>query len=151
MQEETTSKTTNNEEITNSPQIENKEDVVSQKKSFWEVIKKILRALNPKNIFLGRIISVDFIIRYWKTILTILFIMLFYISNRYTCQQSVAKITMLHREVEEIGYISLDMYTLLKNQQREDSIIKKIEQFNLDLKFPVQPPYVVKEDNNGKE
>ena len=85
MQEETTGKTTNNEEITNSPQIENKEDVVSQKKSFWEVIKKILRALNPKNIFLGRIISVDFIIRYWKTILTILFIMLFYISNRYTC------------------------------------------------------------------
>ena len=51
MQEETTSKTTNNEETTNSPQIENKEDVVSQKKSFWEVIKKILRALKPLTLF----------------------------------------------------------------------------------------------------
>ena len=37
-------------------------------KSFWNIIK---------TIFMGRILSVDFIIRYWKTILTALFISLF--------------------------------------------------------------------------
>lgn len=109
-------------------------------KSFWNVIK---------TIFMGRILSIDFIIRYWKTILVFLFVALFYISNRYVCQQTAAHIKKVEREIHEIRYKSLDMFTRLKTIQHEDSIIKNIEHFNLNLKLPEQPPYIIK--HNGKE
>lgn len=109
-------------------------------KSFWSVIK---------TIFMGRILSIDFIIRYWKTILVFLFVSLFYISNRYVCQQTAAHIKKVEREIHEIRYKSLDMFTRLKSIQHEDSIIKNIERFDLNLELPEQPPYIIKQ--NGKE
>lgn len=112
-------------------------------KSFWNVIK---------TIFMGRILSVDFIIRYWKTILTALFIGLFYISNRYTCQQSAAHIKKVESEIVEIRYKSLGMFTRLKTLQREDSIAKLIERSGLKLEIPKHPPYTIKAiKENGKE
>lgn len=111
---------------------EKKQNII---RSFWNVIKTIIR---------GRILSIDFIIRYWKTILTLLFVILFYISNRYICQQSAAHIKKVEREIHEIRYKSLDMFSRLKNVQSEDSIIKSIERFNLNLQSPEQPPYRIK-------
>lgn len=102
---------------------------------FWNVVKTIFR---------GRILSIDFIIRYWKTILTLLFVAIFYISNRYTCQQTAAHIKKVEREIHEIRYKSLDMFTRLKTIQSEDSIIKYIDKFELNLQAPEQPPYRIK-------
>ena len=114
-------------------------------KAFFGGIWKVI-----KTIFMGRILSVDFIIRYWKTILTALFVMLFYISNRYVCQQSAAHIKKLEREIVEIRYKSLDMFTRLKTLQREDSIVKYIDRYKLNLEFPTQPPYIIKANADGE-
>lgn len=114
-------------------------------KAFFGGIWKVI-----KTIFMGRILSVDFIIRYWKTILTALFVMLFYISNRYVCQQSAAHIKKLEREIVEIRYKSLDMFTRLKTLQREDSIVKYIDKYKLNLEFPTQPPYIIKATADGE-
>ncbi|MBR5324465.1 MAG: hypothetical protein IKV14_06600 [Muribaculaceae bacterium] len=112
-------------------------------KSIWNIIK---------TIFMGRILSVDFIIRYWKTILTALFISLFYISNRYACQQSAARIKRVESEIVEIRYKSLGMFTRLKTLQREDSIAKLIRESNLKLEIPKHPPYTINAiKENGKE
>lgn len=118
---------------------------------FLKIVLKVLKkiALYPREIIMGRVISSDFILRNWKTALTVLFIAFFYISNRYTCQQSAANIKKLEREIVELRYKSLDMFTLLKTLQSEDSIAKKIELYNLNLLFPEQPPYIIEED--GKE
>ena len=131
------------------------EEVKSKPKAkvgFFKGIKAFLGGIWKviKTIFMGRILSVDFIIRYWKTILTALFVMLFYISNRYVCQQSAAHIKKLEREIVEIRYKSLDMFTRLKTLQREDSIVKYIDKYKLNLEFPTQPPYIIKAKADGE-
>ena len=136
-------------------EVEVEEDDNSQpkaKRGFINGIKAFFRGIWKviKTIFMGRILSVDFIIRYWKTILTALFVMLFYISNRYVCQQSAAHIKKLEREIVEIRYKSLDMFTRLKTLQREDSIVKYIDKYKLNLDFPTQPPYIIKAKADGE-
>ena len=136
-------------------EVEVGEDDNSQPKakgSFLKGIKAFFRAIWKviKTIFMGRILSVDFIIRYWIVILTALFVMLFYISNRYVCQQNAAHIKKLEREIVEIRYKSLDMFTRLKTLQREDSIVKYIDKYKLNLDFPTQPPYIIKAKADGE-
>ena len=132
--------------------VEDDNSKVKAKRGFLNAIKTFLGGIWKviKTIFMGRILSVDFIIRYWKTILTALFVMLFYISNRYVCQQSAAHIKKLEREIVEIRYKSLDMFTRLKTLQREDSIVKYVDKYKLNLEFPTQPPYIIKAKADGE-
>lgn len=137
-----------NDDTTKSQEEESSETEKKEEKKKLSFLKGLWGVI--KSIFTGRIISVDFIIRYWKTILTALFIMLFYISNRYVCQQSAAHIKKTETEITRERYKSLDMFTRLKKLQREDSIIKNLERFDLKLEFPNKPPYIII-DKNGKE
>ncbi len=128
-----------------NPKPKKKRTLLSGIKTFFSGVWKVI-----KTIFMGRILSIDFIIRYWKTIVTCLFVMLFYISNRYVCQQSAAHIKKLEREIVEIRYKSLDMFTRLKTLQREDSIVKYVDKYKLNLEFPKQPPYIIKAKADGE-
>ncbi|MEG1574900.1 MAG: FtsL-like putative cell division protein [Bacteroidales bacterium] len=120
-------------------------------KQFREDLLTVLRILNPKNIFSGRMISIDFILHRWKTLLLIFFVLMFYISNRYSCQQKIAEIGELRKEVEEIGYKSLDMFSRLKNLQREEAVLKTVQDNGLNLSYPQKPPYVITYKRDGTE
>ena len=101
---------------------------------------------------MGRILPVDFIFKHWKTILTIIFLGLFYTSNRYVCQQGAAHIKRVEAEIIEIRYKSLGMFTRLKTLQREDSIAKLIKQNDLKLEIPKHPPSTINATkDNGEE
>lgn len=133
-------------------------DTVPEKKDgrkFWHVLKRvlsfILSMLNPKNLFSGRIISIDFILRKWKTLLVVFILLMFYISNRYSCQQKVIRVGALRNEVEELGYRSLDMFVRLKKLQREEAVVKVVRDSALDLQYPDIPPYIILDKDHGSE
>ena len=101
---------------------------------------------------MGRILSADIIIRYWRPILTVIVLGLFYTANRYICQQGAAHIKKVEAEIVEIRYKSLGMFTRLKTLQREDSIAKLIKQNNLELEIPKHPPFTINAiKENGEE
>lgn len=120
-------------------------------KRFRSGLLAVLRALNPKNIFSGRVVSIDFILHRWKTLLVIFFLLMFYISNRYSCQQKIAEIGELRKEVEEIGYKSLNMFSRLKNLQREETVLKMVQDNGINLIYPETPPYVITYKEDGAE
>lgn len=123
--------------------------------NFWRVVKRvflfILSMLNPKNLFSGKMISIDFILHRWKTLLVVFLLLMFYISNRYSCQQKVTHIGVLRKEVEELGYRSLDMFVRLKRIQREEAVIKAVRDSALDLQYPDIPPYIILDKDYGSE
>lgn len=114
---------------------------------FWHVLKRVflfaVSFLNPKNLFSGKMISIDFILHRWKTLLVLFCMLMFYISNRYSCQQKVTQIGMLRKEVEELGYRSLDMFVRLKRIQKEEAVIKAVQDSALNLHYPDIPPYII--------
>lgn len=116
------------------------------KKKFGTQIKDILkRILNILiSMLMGRILPVDFILKHWKPILTIMALGIFYTSNRYICQQSAAHIKRVESEIVEIRYKSLGMFARLKTLQREDSIATLIDRAGLELVSPKIPPYTIK-------
>ena len=116
------------------------------KKKFGTQIKNILkRILNILiSMLMGRILPVDFILKHWKPILTIMALGIFYTSNRYICQQSAAHIKRVESEIVEIRYKSLGMFARLKTLQREDSIATLIDRAGLELVSPKYPPYTIK-------
>ena len=116
------------------------------KKKFGTQIKNILkRILNILiSMLMGRILPVDFILKHWKPILTIMALGIFYTSNRYICQQSAAHIKRVESEIVEIRYKSLGMFARLKTLQREDSIATLIDRGGLELVSPKYPPYKIK-------
>ena len=124
-----------------------KEEVEKKvKKKFGTQIKNILkRILNILiSMLMGRILPVDFILKHWKPILTIMALGIFYTSNRYICQQSAAHIKRVESEIVEIRYKSLGMFARLKTLQREDSIATLIDRAGLELVSPKRPPYTIK-------
>ena len=123
--------------------------------NFWRALKRVLlfvlSMLNPKNLFSGKMISIDFILHRWKTLLVVFLLLMFYISNRYSCQQKVTHIGVLRKEVEELGYRSLDMFVRLKRIQREGGVIKAVRDSALDLQYPDIPPYIILDKDYGSE
>lgn len=123
--------------------------------NFWRALKRVLlfvlSMLNPKNLFSGKMISIDFILHRWKTLLVVFLLLMFYISNRYSCQQKVTHIGVLRKEVEELGYRSLDMFVRLKRIQREEAVIKAVRDSALDLQYPDIPPYIILDKDYGSE
>lgn len=124
-------------------------------RSFFSSLKSalmfILSMLNPKNLFSGKMIPVDFVLNKWKTLLVVFCLLMFYISNRYSCQQKEERIGSLRKEVEELRYKSLDMFVRLKRIQKEEAVLMQVRDSALDLHYPDRPPYIILDKENGSE
>ncbi|MCP9610751.1 FtsL-like putative cell division protein [Coprobacter tertius] len=94
-----------------------------------------------KSLFQGRFISNDFLIRQWKNILLIVFLILVYISNRYTCQQKIAEIGSLQKQLTDIRYEALTLSSELMGSSRQSQVKKLIETKGIPLEEAKQPPY----------
>lgn len=119
--------------------------------SLKSVLMFILSMLNPKNLFSGKMIPVDFVLNKWKTLLVVFCLLMFYISNRYSCQQKEERIGALRKEVEELRYKSLDMFVRLKRIQKEEAVLRQVRDSALDLHYPERPPYIILDKENGSE
>ena len=105
--------------------------------------------LGIKDIFLGRFISNDILIRQWKRILVIVILLFIYISNRYTCQQKITQIGELQKHLVDVRYEALTLSSKLMGSSRQSQVEKLIESKGLDLHESKQPPFKLVKKNHG--
>ena len=69
--------------------------------------EKVKRRTSLKNIIGGDILATDFFRRQTRLLVLIMVLILFYIHNRYACQQQMIEIDKLKKELIDIKYDAL--------------------------------------------
>lgn len=94
-----------------------------------------------KRIFQGRIISSNFFIKNWVSIVLVLVITFVYISTKYTCQLRKERILVLKKELNNAKTDCVKYSADFKSQIRETKMKALIDTMNIDLEPTEQPPF----------
>lgn len=106
------------------------------------------RMFSLRKILGGDILSAAIIRRQVWLILLIVFFMIIYVSNRYSCQQDIIEIDKLHQQLTDAKYKALSSESELTELSRESNVLEMLED-NKDsvLKIASQPPYFIEIPN----
>ena len=102
------------------------------------------RMFSLRKILGGDILSAAIIRRQVWLILLIVFFMIIYVSNRYSCQQDIIEIDKLHQQLTDAKYKALSSESELTELSRESNVLEMLKD-NKDsvLKIAGQPPYII--------
>ena len=98
--------------------------------------EKVKRRTSLKNIIGGDILATDFFRRQTRLLVLIMVLILFYIHNRYACQQQMIEIDKLKKE--------LTRSSELMERSRQSRIEEYIATKESDLQTSTNPPYLIK-------
>ena len=106
------------------------------------------RMFSLRKILGGDILSAAIIRRQVWLILLIVFFMIIYVSNRYSCQQDIIEIDKLHQQLTDAKYKALSSESELTELSRESNVLEMLKD-NKDsvLKIASQPPYFIEFPN----
>lgn len=106
------------------------------------------RMFSLRKILGGDILSAAIIRRKVWLILLIVFFMIIYVSNRYSCQQDIIEIDKLHQQLTDAKYKALSSESELTELSRESNVLEMLKD-NKDsvLKIASQPPYFIEIPN----
>lgn len=106
------------------------------------------RMFSLRKILGGDILSAAIIRRQVWLILLIIFFMIIYVSNRYSCQQDIIEIDKLHQQLTDAKYKALSSESELTELSRESNVLEMLKD-NKDsvLKIASQPPYFIEIPN----
>lgn len=97
-----------------------------------------------KSIVGGDILATDIFRRQTKLLVLIMILILFYIHNRYACQQQMIEIDRLKKELIDIKYDALTRSSELMERSRQSHIEEYIATKESDLQTSTNPPYLIK-------
>lgn len=102
------------------------------------------RTFSLRKILGGDILNTDIIRRQIWLFVLIVFFLIFYISNRYSCQQAIIELDRLQNELQDAKYRALSSTSQLTEKSRESNVLNMLKN-NKDslLKMPSQPPYII--------
>lgn len=106
--------------------------------------KKAVKGMSFKSILGGDILASGFFRRQTKLIVLIMVFIIFYISNRYSCQQQMIEIDRLKKKLTDIKYDALTRSSELMEKSRQSRIEEYISDKESDLQTSTNPPYVIK-------
>lgn len=106
--------------------------------------EKVKRRTSLKNTIGGDILATDFFRRQTKLLVLIMVLILFYIHNRYACQQQMIEIDKLKKELIDIKYDALTRSSELMERSRQSRIEEYIATKESDLQTSTNPPYLIK-------
>ncbi|MFG6380982.1 MAG: hypothetical protein K1V87_02620 [Muribaculum sp.] len=95
----------------------------------------IKKALN------GRVLSSDFFLRHWKAVLTVMVMLLVFITNRYQCLTRMEEIRKLEQTLEVVETERIRERSTYMSRIRESSMQELVDTMHLHLKIQDQPPY----------
>lgn len=107
-------------------------------------VNKTRRRTSWKNIIGGDILATDFFRRQTRLLVLIMVLILFYIHNRYACQQQMIEIDKLKKELTDIKYDALTRSSELMERSRQSHIEQYILTQKSELQTSTQPPYLIK-------
>lgn len=117
----------------------------TEKKQEEKKTEKIKKRTSWKNIIGGDILATDFFRRQTKLIVLIMILVLFYIHNRYACQQQMIEIDKLKKDLIDIKYDALTRSSELMERSRQSRIEEYIATKESDLQTSTNPPYLIKD------
>ncbi len=100
--------------------------------------------MSYKSLLGGDILANDFFQRQTKLMILILVFVIFYISNRYSCQQQLIEIDRLEKILTDIKYDALTRSSELMEKSRQSRIEEYIATQASDLQTSTNPPYLIK-------
>lgn len=102
------------------------------------------RTLSLRKILGGDILNTAAVRRQIWLLILIVFFLILYIANRYSCQQDIIEIDRLQSELQDAKYKALSSTSRLTEQSRESNVLKLLKN-NEDsvLKMANQPPYII--------
>ena len=106
--------------------------------------EKAKKHTSLKNIIGGDILATDFFRRQTKLLVLIMVLILFYIHNRYACQQQMIEIDRLKKELIDIKYDALTRSSELMERSRQSRIEEYISTKESDLQTSTHPPCLIK-------
>lgn len=106
--------------------------------------KKAKKRTSLKNIIGGDILATDFFRRQTRLLVLIMVLILFYIHNRYACQQQMIEIDKLKKELIDIKYDALTRSSELMERSRQSRIEEYIATKESDLQTSTNPPYLIR-------
>lgn len=92
----------------------------------------------------GEILAEDFVIKQSKLLILIVFLVIIFISNRYSCAKKLTEIEDLKRKLEDVKYENLIISTELTTNSRLSQIELLLEKKGMDLKTQESPTYEIK-------
>ena len=92
----------------------------------------------------GDILATDFFRRQTKLLVLVMVLIIFYIHNRYACQQQMIEIDRLKKELTDIKYDALTRSSELMERSRQSRIEEYISTRESDLQTATNPPYLIK-------
>lgn len=104
------------------------------------------RTIALKDIIGGDILATDFFRRQTKLLAMIMVLIIFYIHNRYACQQQMIEIDRLKKELTDIKYDALTRSSELMERSRQSRIEEYVADKESDLQTATQPPYLIREN-----
>lgn len=107
--------------------------------------EKIKKRTSWKNIIGGDILAADFLRRQTRLIVLIMILILFYIHNRYACQQQMIELDKLKKDLIDIKYDALTRSSELMERSRQSRIEEYIATKESDLQTSTNPPYLIKD------
>ena len=113
---------------------EKKTDKASPRRTSW------------RSIIGGDILAAEFFHRQAKLLVLLLVLVLFYINNRYECQQLMIRIEELKKELTDIKYDALTRSSELMEHSRQSRIEEYIATQHSDLQSATTPPYLIRND-----
>ena len=98
-----------------------------------------------KSIVGGDILATDFFRRQTKLIVLIMLLVIFYVHNRYACQQQMLELDRLKKELIDTKYDALTRSSELMEKSRQSNIEQYINANGSTLQTSTHPPYLVPE------
>lgn len=92
-------------------------------------------------LFYGQVLSVDFFVRHWLFIFTVLAIIMMYITNKYNTQTKMEEIRALTRELEIVKTERIRVKSAYMSRIRESEMQQLVDSIGLGLSVSEQPPY----------
>lgn len=101
-----------------------------------------------RKILGGDFLTAEMLRRQIGVVLLVLFFIIVYISNRYSCQKSLIEIDQLNTELQDAKYRALSSASELTERCRESNVLEMLRiQKDSTLKIPSEPPYIVEIKN----
>ena len=95
-------------------------------------------------LFGGYFLGTYFFCCQFILLVLIMVLILFYIHNRYACQQQMIEIDKLKKELIDIKYDALTRSSELMEKSRQSRIEEYIETKESALQTSTNPPYLIK-------
>lgn len=94
-----------------------------------------------RRVIEGRLLTGAFFVRHWLQIVAILAMILLYITNRYSCQQSMEHIRTLNNRLSVVQTESYRIRGEYMSKIRESEMRQRLDTLGLDLSVGQEPPY----------